>query len=295
MAQIFKFPADKALFRAFPLYREEKERRYFFQLEWINKQQSEIKDFFNPQENMAIKFINQITQGFAGQVFFLHDYDIIGIIKAIPVKEIDAFYQSLLQAFGISEQDLKLHLVDLGMHYDRAEIIIENKEYKFSKFNKPTAVKSKKIETPKVSINFSEDLITSISERRERQNKSVLLVEDDAFSRQLVKNVIGKEYRIIEAESAADAISAYVMNAPDIVFLDINLPDGTGINIIDKIKEFDKEAFIVMLSGNAYAANITHALDKGAKGFIGKPFNKKRLLDALQLSPHIREKELQFH
>tara|TARA_Y100001934_G_C12362047_1_gene781307 strand:+ start:2215 stop:3123 length:909 start_codon:yes stop_codon:yes gene_type:complete len=302
MIQINRYPADRLLSKAFPLYKNAKNRCYFCHIEWQITTLDKRKEICNLEEISSLQKLKSNLNILEGQIFILHDYDIIGIIKAAPAKDIYAAFDAVLKDLSISKDHLKLNLIDLGTHFNQAEVIIDNKAYSLENFELDQQMIQKKVLKEKLKqaqkehiLKFDPQLIETISERREKQKKSVLLVEDDAFSRKLVKNVIGKEYRLIEAENTYEALIAYVLNAPDIVFLDINLPDDTGINIIHKIKEYDPDAFIVMLSGNAYRSNITQALTKGAKGFIGKPFNKKRLLDALNLSPHIREKELQIH
>jgi len=74
----------------------------------------------------------------------------------------------------------------------------------------------------------------------------------------------------------------YMTYQPDVVFLDINLPDKNGYEVLQWIMRNDPGANVVMFSSNDHMDNITDALDAGASGFIGKPFIKKQLLDYIQ-------------
>ena len=65
------------------------------------------------------------------------------------------------------------------------------------------------------------------------------------------------------------------------LILDINLPDVTGHDLLERILLIDPDAHVIMLSGNADQTNIVQAMSKGAKGFIAKPFELKELRDEL--------------
>lgn len=108
----------------------------------------------------------------------------------------------------------------------------------------------------------------------------ILLVEDDAFFQKLAK-VSLDGHEIILAETARQALVYYQRHLPDIVFLDINLPDGNGLNILKDIVEADPHSYVLMLSADSQREKIMLALERGAKNFIGKPFTRKRLLDAM--------------
>ncbi len=123
------------------------------------------------------------------------------------------------------------------------------------------------------------ELVSSIAQRRmEREKPCILVVEDDLFSRTLVYKTLNRDYDVATAADGDQAIAEYALKAPDIVFLDIDLPDITGHEVLFKIKEMDSNAFIVMLSGNTDKKNVLSAIQEGAKGFVGKPFSRDKLL-----------------
>ncbi len=113
--------------------------------------------------------------------------------------------------------------------------------------------------------------------RKSRMPLHVMLVEDDPLTRRLVTNTFKENYALITAANAEEAIAGYLLHAPDIVFLDINLPDASGLSVLGQIMESDPEAYVVMFSGNSYLDNITTSLGTGASGFVAKPFKKDRM------------------
>lgn len=123
-----------------------------------------------------------------------------------------------------------------------------------------------------------QETFKSLKEQKSKRTiPYVLLVEDDEMTRRLVATMFKEQYHVITAANAKEALSKYLTNAPDIVFLDINLPDHDGFQVLKKILENDPEAYVVMFSGNSYIDNITHALTIGASGFVAKPFNGDKM------------------
>lgn len=125
--------------------------------------------------------------------------------------------------------------------------------------------------------------------RAHRTAPEFMIIEDDAFSRKLVENVLQKKYALTGLGEATHALDTYARIAPDLLFLDINLPDVTGHELLEKILTLDPNAYVVMLSGNADQANITQAMGKGAKGFIAKPFTREKLFQYIERCPTIKQ------
>ena len=110
----------------------------------------------------------------------------------------------------------------------------------------------------------------------------VLLIEDDPVTRWMVRNALKHECHFATATSTNTAFSMYNSYQPDVVFLDINLPDGNGYTVLEWIMRNDPGACVVMFSSNDNLDNISSALDEGASGFIAKPFLKEQLLHYVQ-------------
>lgn len=136
-----------------------------------------------------------------------------------------------------------------------------------------------------MNMKFDPELLKAMQEKRKSHERShVLIIEDDLFTRNLLKSVLKDTCEVTNAGDGYSAISKYPYYAPDIVFLDIDLPDINGLNILRKILSFDPETFIVMLSGHSNRDNIINAIENGAKGFVGKPFTKDKIIHYIQKS-----------
>lgn len=113
--------------------------------------------------------------------------------------------------------------------------------------------------------------------------KKVLIVDDAAFMRMSIKNILTNyEYEIVgEAENGLEAVEKYKELQPDIVTMDITMPELDGIQALRMIKKLDPGASVVMVSALGQEAKMKEAIIYGAKGFIVKPFKEEILLGAL--------------
>lgn len=115
------------------------------------------------------------------------------------------------------------------------------------------------------------------------KNTKALLVEDDPVTRWMVRSSLKEECHLATASSASAAYAIYSSFRPDIVFLDIGLPDKSGHDVLEWILRNDPGAQIVMFSSEDSLETMTHALELGAIGFIAKPFRRENLLHYLHL------------
>lgn len=130
------------------------------------------------------------------------------------------------------------------------------------------------------------------AQRALRSEPRLMIIEDDPFSRRLVENVLQKQYPLTGLSSAEDALATYADIAPDLLFLDINLPDVTGHELLEKIIVLDPKAYVVMLSGNADRNNIMQAMQHGAVGFVAKPFSREKLFQYIERCPTIHKENV---
>lgn len=113
--------------------------------------------------------------------------------------------------------------------------------------------------------------------------KRVLIVDDASFMRMTIKNMLANyEYEIVgEAENGLEAVEKYKELGPDIVTMDITMPELDGIQALRMIKKINPGASVVMVSALGQEAKMKEAIIYGAKGFIVKPFKEEILLGAL--------------
>ncbi len=112
----------------------------------------------------------------------------------------------------------------------------------------------------------------------------VLIVDDATFMRMMVKDILEKNgYEVVgEASNGVKAVEIYKAENPDIVTMDITMPEMDGIEAVKQIKEFDPTAKIVMCSAMGQQSMVMDAIRAGAMDFIVKPFQSDRVLEAVK-------------
>ncbi len=112
---------------------------------------------------------------------------------------------------------------------------------------------------------------------------SVMIVDDASFMRLNLKNILqGDDYEIAgEAENGREAVEKYQELNPDIVTMDITMPEMDGLEAIKAIKDIDPGAKIVVVSAMGQQKMVIEAIEAGAEDFIVKPFKDERVLEAL--------------
>lgn len=111
----------------------------------------------------------------------------------------------------------------------------------------------------------------------------VLIVDDAAFMRMMIKDILTKnEFEIVgEASNGIQAIELYKQERPDVVTMDITMPEMDGIEAVKLIKEFDPNARIIMCSAMGQQSMVKDAIKAGARDFIVKPFQADKVLEAI--------------
>lgn len=129
------------------------------------------------------------------------------------------------------------------------------------------------------------------SRRKNRDYPIILVIDDDQLSRTLVNNVLQNDYRLVFSENGKSGIKSYVEHAPDVLFLDIGLPDILGSDLLELFFQIDPENYTIMFSGQRSEDNIYGALRQGAQGFVEKPFSREKMIRYVEESPYIKSKQ----
>lgn len=114
--------------------------------------------------------------------------------------------------------------------------------------------------------------------------KKILIVDDAAFMRMMIKDILTKNgYEIAaEAENGAKAVEKFKELAPDLVIMDITMPEMDGIQAVREIKKVDGSATIIMCSAMGQQAMVIESIQAGARDFIVKPFQADRVVEAVK-------------
>ncbi len=115
-------------------------------------------------------------------------------------------------------------------------------------------------------------------------SRSVLICDDAIFMRMVIGQVMTQAgFEIIgEAEDGLQAVDKYQELRPDVVTMDLLMPEMTGIDAVREIIKYDSDACIVMCSSIGQEALITEAMEAGAMSWVVKPFRPPQLLDAIE-------------
>ena len=114
-------------------------------------------------------------------------------------------------------------------------------------------------------------------------SSTILVVDDAAFMRMMIRDILAKEgYRIEEAVNGRDAVEKYDGVAPDLVTLDITMPEMNGIDALKAIRAKNPEARVLMVSAMGQQQMILEALESGAMDFLVKPFQPAKVLETVK-------------
>jgi two-component system, chemotaxis family, chemotaxis protein CheY len=111
----------------------------------------------------------------------------------------------------------------------------------------------------------------------------VLIVDDAEFLRVRIAKMLSEDgLEVIEAENGARAVDLYKQVSPDVVLMDVTMPVMDGLTALRAIRSFDTKARIIMLTALGQESIVLEAVKSGARDFIVKPFERERVICAIQ-------------
>lgn len=116
--------------------------------------------------------------------------------------------------------------------------------------------------------------------------KKILVCDDSVLARKQLMDAV-KEIAtgavFIEGKNGVEAVDLYKSEKPDLVFMDIVMPEKDGTTALSEIREFDNEALIIIVSSVGTQEQLKKAIQLGAKDFIQKPFEKNQIKEIIEL------------
>lgn len=110
----------------------------------------------------------------------------------------------------------------------------------------------------------------------------ILIVDDAEFLRVRISKMLGGEgYEILEADNGAKAVNLYKSSQPDLVLMDITMPEMDGLTALKEIRSYDSKARVIMLTALGQESVVLEAIKSGARDFVVKPFERERVLTAI--------------
>lgn len=247
----------------------------------------------NASRQVAKTLYNSPLNRLEGKIFVFEDSDVLALFKKDDGKYLQELAK-LRQDFANNGLDIILSIDEMKNKLKSLIILSEEKKKSAETFRiKRYALQiADKIFTENSSDFIDRDFIINLQQRRKIHTKGqILLIEDDVVARGMVAMGLRDKYTILHAKDASSGLISYMDNAPDMVFLDIHLPDHNGREVLEKIKWIDPKAFVVMLSGDSATENVLATRAKGAEGFVRKPFTKEKIITYVQKCPTLAARE----
>lgn len=250
------------------------------------------------KEEMFVQLLtlfHQVQNSYTAQIFICSDRDTFIFISDLAREQFSAFLDEFVVAIGKKDFARKAEIYEVGRDFDMLNARAKEKAAQ-AEAVVAEAQRKGQLEQARLLVEEMEQvnpamLQTFQSRRAERGGKQILVVDDDQLCRSMASNALGKRYSCSVAKNGKDALREYILLAPDVLFLDIGLPDINGFDLLEHLFTVDPHAYVIMFSGRKDKENILKALEMGAQGFVGKPFTGNQLLEYVRKSPFIREKE----
>lgn len=112
----------------------------------------------------------------------------------------------------------------------------------------------------------------------------IMIVDDAAFMRMMLKDILTRHgFEVVaEAENGSVAVEMYKEKKPDLVTMDITMPEMDGVTALKEIRKIDPNAQVLMCSAMGQQGMVIEAIQSGAKDFIVKPFQEERVVEAVK-------------
>ena len=111
----------------------------------------------------------------------------------------------------------------------------------------------------------------------------ILIVDDSSMSRRMMRRIVESAgYDVVEAEEGATGIEQYFLEKPDLVFLDLTMKDMYGLDVLEKLRELDPAALVIIASADIQDSTREMVATAGANAFINKPLSPEKVLHALE-------------
>jgi DNA-binding response OmpR family regulator len=105
--------------------------------------------------------------------------------------------------------------------------------------------------------------------------KRVLIVDDEPQLTDVVREYLQEQYEVVVANDGPAALAAFRRNRPDVVFLDVNMPGPSGLDVLRELRRADPTLPVVMVTVETEMATVQECLRQGAFGYVPKPFDLK--------------------
>lgn len=219
----------------------------------------------------------------AVRLFFFDDGSVTVMCRGAKREMLEHVRRGFLEMFpAIAAQAANLKLYDLSIDYspfkEHCEALLRAVRVRDDELRRKTVTPVK----PRPILADITQARHALAGRAQRKGLYVQLADDEPFTLKLVESILGG-HKVMTSTDGVEAVETYLLNAPDILFLDINMPEMDGHAVLQRVLAFDPDAFVVMLTGDGTRDTVVRAVQNGARGFVTKPFTKDKLLKYLDI------------
>lgn len=119
-------------------------------------------------------------------------------------------------------------------------------------------------------------------DRAKREENVFLVAEDDEFVSKIISGFLEEYGTVHIVDDGMSVLDEYKRLNPDLILLDIHLPNKTGLELVDELMDLDTDAFILMVSADTVKDNVLEAVKTGAVGFLAKPIRKEKMIEYVE-------------
>lgn len=255
----------------------------------LHVSQYHANQFNHIDERHVVSVTEEILDDKGSYVFRCHDSDIFIIAPYISPKLYKTFLSRLVEELRLDSDQNLASFLELGHDGDTLIDSVKQKIDALEQEEKKAIKEHLYDDENKPRIKNHRPVLSLLSTTYTHETPRILVIEDDEFSQALIANAFLAELNIEFAATGMQGIQKYVDSAPDIVLLDIGLPDMSGHEVMGTIRELDPNAKIIMLTARNEVDEIHHSLESGAQGYVSKPFSKAALLQHMKIRPVSRQ------
>lgn len=240
-----------------------------------------------PLENSIITALSPLLNDKQAAIYFFADGDLLIAWSGVQKATLDELCQRLYAHFSLTGTENLHSYYDFNAHGEDLRLLCKQKlEIMVQPKNNQPLAKPLFDVLPEQIVVFQ----TLKENRKARKQLEILVVEDQPFSRRLLVGLLERICKTYPAFNAKTALDIYLLHAPDIVFLDVEMPDVNGHDLAATIHQLDDDAYVVMVTANNYIEDVARAKENGAKGFVAKPYSKQKILENVE--KYIQERKL---
>ena len=223
----------------------------------------------NPTRRIAVEAVlSSYLEAIEGWVFYNQGTSLYILCNRLQESDLQQIADHILTLIlETTSQSAGYEIIDIQNHTDEfLALVLDEKQREV---------------TPATPVTSSDN---ALSKSDAGLMTRVLLVEDDEVTRWMVRRTLVEDCFIATAACVRKAYASFNAFQPDLVFLDLDLPDGSGFDILEYVMAHDPGARVVIFTSNDNADIHDKALRMGATGFINKPFLKEKLMSYINMA-----------